>query len=202
MTRIAQEDSPAKEKLLQAAQQLMLTKGFTATTVDDICEAAKLTKGSFFHYFESKEDLGQAVLKYFFNGMQQKMQEAPFLKEADPLKRVYGYVDFIIQMSQDPRAPKSCLVGNFAQELSNTHSEIRTSCARMFSQWADGFKRELDDARVKYVPSKSIDTRSLADHLIAVLEGGLILAKAKQDQGIMKENLLHYKQYLKGLFQK
>ena len=64
--RTAQTHSPTKEKLLEAAQQLMLAKGFPATTVDEICEAAGFTKGSFFHYFESKEHLGKEVLDRFY----------------------------------------------------------------------------------------------------------------------------------------
>ncbi len=202
MPRISRKASSTKEKLLEAAQHLMLEKGFTATTVDDICEAAGLTKGSFFHYFKSKEDLGQEVLTHFFNCMQQTIQQAPFLKKGDPLKRVYEYVDFMIRMYLDPLSPTSCLVGNFAQELSNSHSKIRASCNRMFSQWVNGLKGDLKAARSRYAPKKSIDVESLAEHFIAVTEGALILAKAKQDRAIIKKNLLHYKRYLKSLFEK
>jgi len=63
--RAAQKDSPTKTRLLDAAERLMLAKGFSATTVDDICETAKLTKGSFFHYFESKDELGEELLEHF-----------------------------------------------------------------------------------------------------------------------------------------
>src|SRR5689334_24216214 len=64
--RTAQTYTPTKEKLLDAAQQLMLSKGFPATTVDEICDTAGFTKGSFFHYFESKEQLGKEVLNRFY----------------------------------------------------------------------------------------------------------------------------------------
>ncbi|MGH2670894.1 MAG: TetR/AcrR family transcriptional regulator, partial [bacterium] len=56
---------PSKARLLDAAERLMLAKGFEATTVDEICGAAKLTKGGFFHYFHSKEDLGRQLLERF-----------------------------------------------------------------------------------------------------------------------------------------
>ncbi len=57
---------PTKEKLLDTAIGLMLKKGFTATSVDEICQTAGLTKGSFFYYFESKEDLADAALHRFW----------------------------------------------------------------------------------------------------------------------------------------
>jgi TetR/AcrR family transcriptional repressor of nem operon len=193
-------DSATKEKLLGAAQSLMLAKGFTATTVDEICETAKLTKGSFFHYFKSKDHLGQAVLDRFVSTKQQAIQKSPFLKMRDPLQRVYGYLDFIIEMSKGPAAPSSCLLGNFAQELSDTHPKIRTQCATYFAKWAEQFQRDLDEAKKQYAPRAPIDTRSLAEHFIAVLEGALILAKAKQEREPVAEHVRHFKRYVKSQF--
>ncbi len=123
--RTRQENPVTREKLLETAQHLMLAKGYTATSVEEICEASKLTKGSFFHYFAGKEDLGKAVLDRYVNGMLKAAQDAGFLKKSDPLQRVYGYVDFMIEISKDPARRSGCLLGNFAQVLTDTHPEIR-----------------------------------------------------------------------------
>ncbi len=85
-----------KEKILEEAQKLMLTKGFNATTVEEICEAAGVTKGSFFHYFESKEDLGKTVTEYYWQKMSGLIGNAPFRKYSDPLRRIYGFIDYFI----------------------------------------------------------------------------------------------------------
>ena len=198
--RKAQAYSPTKEKLLEAAQQLMLAKGFAATTVDEICEAAGFTKGSFFHYFTSKEQLGKAVLDRFFLAMVQKVQKGSFHGKSDPLQHIYDYVDCFSDLTKDPLLANGCLLGNFAQELSDTHPEIRSLCAQRFSQWAEALKRDLDEAKTRYAPKAPFDTRSLAEHFIAVLEGSLILAKAKQDMTIFEKNLWHFKRYLRSLF--
>ncbi len=200
--RTAREHSPTKEKLLEAAQQLMLAKGFTATTVDEICEAAGRTKGSFFHYFENKEDLGKAVLDHYISSRFQMIRQAPFFKKSDPLQRAYGYVDFMIRMSKNAVSENSCLLGNFAQELSDTRPIIRSQCAKHFAKWAEPFKKTLDEAKAKYAAKATLDTQSLAEHLIAVLEGSIILAKATQDKSMIEKNLRHFKQYLKALFKK
>lgn len=195
-----QARSHAKERLLDAAQELMLAKGFVATTVDEICAASGLTKGSFFHYFKSKEDLGQAVLDRFCDARLALMQQGPFSKKRDPLERVYGWIDFAIEMSKSPLAEKGCLLGNFAQELSDTHPTIRSQCARRFADWTDLLKQDLDKAKANCLPKSRLDTQGLAEHFIAVLEGSLILAKAKKEMGIVEKNLRHFKQYLKSLF--
>lgn len=199
--RKAQADSPAKEKLLEAAEELMLAKGFVATTVDEICETAGLTKGGFFHYFESKEDLGKEVLNRFCHSMFQRFQQGPFQKEQDPLLRIYGWIDFAIEMSKNPIAQKGCLLGNFSQELADTHPGIRSLCAERFAGWAEFLKKELDEAKTRYVPGSRVDTQSLAEHFIAVIEGSLILAKAKQDMSVMEKSLRHLRSYVEGLFE-
>lgn len=191
----------AKDKLLDAAERLMLTKGFVATTVDEICHEAGLTKGSFFHYFRSKEDLGKAVLDRFCQVRLELLQQSPSQKNTDPLERIYGWIDFAIEMSKSPLAQNGCLLGNFAQELSDTHPKIRSLCAQHFTDWAALLKKELDEATAKHRPEAMLDTTSLAEHLIAIIEGALILAKAKQDMAVMEQSLLHFRRYLKSLFE-
>src|SRR6266436_3611232 len=113
--RSAKVSSMTKEKLLDAAQRLMLVKGFPSTTIDEICGAARLTKGSFFHYFDSKDELGKEVLVRYAARKQQIWQAAPFVKNSDPLRRVYGYLDFAVQMYNKPESQNGCLLGHFAQ---------------------------------------------------------------------------------------
>ena len=193
--------TPTKQRLLDSALQLMLAKGFPATTLDEICTAAGVTKGSFFHYFADKEEIGASVLDYFVAGRMQAVQEATFHKLSDPLKRVYGYIDFMIKMSRDSSAMPSCLLGNFAQDLSDTHPRLLAQCGRHFNQWAQMLKRDLDQAKAKYAPKAAFDTLSLADHCIAVLEGALILAKARDDRKVIERQLRHLKSYLQSLFE-
>ena len=200
--RTAQAQSPTKEKILDAAQQLMLAKGFPATTVDEICQAAGFTKGSFFHYFASKEHLGKEVLDRFYVLLQQTIDQGSFRKKSDPLQRVYGYVDRFIEMSTNPELPNGCLLGHFTQELSDTHPEIRSLCAQYFAEWAALLKHDLDEAKAKYAPRASFDTQSVAEYFLAVMQGSRILATAKQDVKVFEQNLRHFKRYVKSLFEK
>lgn len=200
--RTRQENPATREKLLETAQHLMLAKGYTATSVEEICEAANLTKGSFFHYFASKEDLGKAVLERYVLSMFQIVQNAPFSKKSDPLQRLYGYIDFMIEVSKDPARRSGCLLGNFAQVLSDTHPEIRTQCETYFRKWAEMLKRELDQAKTVHAVKQKIDSQGLADHFIALFEGSLMLSKTRQDQKVIAKNLEHFKRYLKSIFER
>ena len=184
----------------------MLEKGFTATAVDDICDAAGLTKGSFFHYFENKDELGKAVLEHAMARHRKLLETAPFVKLTDPLDRVYGCLDFLVQMSrkmfQDPDLCAGCLIGNLTQELAYTHSDIRSQCADCFAEGVKGLAVDLAAAKTKYAAKSLIDPHGLAEHFVAIMEGAFILAKAQQSPKVVEENLLHFKRYLRFLYKK
>lgn len=199
--RKAQTDPLTKQKLLDAAQELMLAKGFTATSVDDICESAGLTKGSFFHYFENKEHLGRAVVEHFYDLRKQMFDQAPFHQIKDPLERVYGRIDFFVEMARKKQA-KGCLMGMLVQELADTYPKIRNVCASCFADATDSFKCDLDEAKAQYAPRAKWSSQSLAEHLLAVVQGAIILAKAKQDPKVMEESLTHFREYLICVFGK
>src|SRR5579864_7854085 len=84
----------SKTRFLDAALKVIRTKGYDATTIDDICAAARLTKGSFFHHFKSKEELGVAAAAHWGETTADLFASAPYHAIADPRDRLLGYVDF------------------------------------------------------------------------------------------------------------
>jgi TetR/AcrR family transcriptional repressor of nem operon len=201
MKTIAQtKTSPTRDKLLDAALGLMLENGFSATGVEDVCRAAKVTKGSFFHYFKTKEDLGKSVLDRFYRTMQAVASQSPHFQKKDPLERVLGWMDFASERSRDPMATKGCLLGTFAQELAQTHEGIRKECELKFCEWSGNIKKDLDAAVALHRPKAPIDTSSLAGHLVASLEGAIVLSKARGDGRPIRETMQHLKAYVSSLF--
>ncbi len=201
MTR-AKSAPSTKDKLLASANKLMLAKGFTATSVEEICQEAGLTKGSFFHYFQNKEDLGKAVSEYYWQTMWGLIDQSPSRTLTDPLERVSGFIDYFIEVAHNPTVKQGCLLGNFAQELADTYPEIRNVCAKWFERWADELQKDLAEAKAKYAPNSSLDTKDLANYIIAVIEGSWLLGKAYQDTGVNVRNLAHLKRYINSVFAK
>ena len=179
----------------------MLAKGYAATSIDDICRAAGVTKGAFFHYFSSKEDLAKEALHRFYAFTGGRVLAAAFPNTNDPLQRVYGRLELLVDIARNPDIPKSCLIGNLTQEVSQTHPEIRAVCHELFSRWVEGFGHELAEAKAKHVPDASWSPHSLAEHLLATIQGSLLLAKSSQDPTVPEKNLVHYRRYIEGLFE-
>ena len=201
MVRIALEHSPTKERLLDAAERLMLAKGFAATTLDEICEKSKLTKGSFFHYFESKDQLGKELLERFCATGEKLHESFCCPLERDPLKRVFGYIDAAAKFGQDPKM-RGCLLGLFSQELAETNPGIRDACAKGFEGWKKQFGQELAKAKAAHATRMAFHPEELAEHFIAIMEGALILSKAKQDPAVIGRSMRHFKQYVESFFKK
>ena len=118
----------ARTGLLNAALNVVREKGYSATTVDDLCAAAGVTKGAFFHHFKSKEDLGAAAANHWSKVTSELFSAAPYHRHADPLDRVLGYIDFRKQLLKGDVAEFTCLVGTMVQETFASHPAIRTAC--------------------------------------------------------------------------
>jgi TetR/AcrR family transcriptional repressor of nem operon len=189
-----------QDKLLDAAIGLMLEKGYTATSIADICRMAGVSKGGFFHYFADKEALVVAAIGRFVATQSARIRSAPFHAERDPLDRLFGALDFMLAGGADPTIPKSCLLGNLVQEVSATHPQIRERCNQCLSQRAGLYKAWLDEAVSLHRPETALDTQGLADYLVATLQGTLILYKASGDLTLFTKNVAHYKNYVRKLF--
>ena len=199
LMKTARQHSPTKESLLDAAQGLVLTQGFVGTTIDDICRTSRRTKGSFFHYFKSKDALGVELLTRYCASSKAAFLSGCCQQEQDPLKRVYGFLDFVIEFGKK-NAGKGCLLGSMAQEMAETSPEIRAICSRGFAEMAEGLRRDLQAAKAKYAPGSAIDPKSLAEHFVVVLEGTMLVSKVKSPTGPTGDGVRHYKRYLHALF--
>src|SRR5271170_1045851 len=115
----------SKQKILMAALQVIRTKGYAATTVDDVCHAAGVTKGSFFHHFSSKEELAIAAAGHFGAMADGLFTTAPYQLAPDPRDRLLGYVDFRMSIFSDDLPNSTCLLGTMVQETYETHPAIR-----------------------------------------------------------------------------
>ena len=196
----ANSATETRTKLLDASMHVMRLKGYAATTVDDICKAAGLTKGSFFHHFSTKEDLGIAAAQHFASMADTLFGTAAYRTLADPVDRLLGYVDLRIAILCGPICAFSCLLGTFVQELYDTHPDIRTACEKHLSDHVAGLAKDVAEARERYAPTASWTAESLAIHMQAVLQGSLIFAKARQGPEVAIECLKHLRQYLEMLF--
>jgi TetR/AcrR family transcriptional regulator, transcriptional repressor for nem operon len=197
--QIAQKLS-AKDKILDAALWVIRTKGYAATTVDELCAAAGVTKGAFFHHFKSKEDLAIAAAEHWSEITGELFAQAPYRKHADPLERVLGYIEFRKALLTGEVPEFTCLVGTMVQETYASNPAIRDACARSITNHAARLETDIREAIVKHRISPPWTAASLALHTQAVLQGAFIIAKAKGNAKDAAACVDHLRGYVELLF--
>jgi TetR/AcrR family transcriptional regulator, transcriptional repressor for nem operon len=185
-----------RDNLLHAATRLMLERGYNGTTVDEICSAAGTTKGAFFHHFKNKDDLGLATLDRYAERIFEVMKQGANKRPHDAVGRVYDYVEALGRMSHAKEKRPACMLAIETMELGAVHEEFRKRCEQHFETWAT-YLEELLERAIATLPHPIAPTpRELADQLIVVFEGSVLLARAQSDAAIVERNLDHYRRYL------
>ena len=197
-TADAQHES--KTKLLNAALRVIRAKGYAATRVEDICEAAGLTKGGFFHHFKSKEELAVAAADYWAEWTGGLFASAPYHDAPGPVEKLLAYVDFRKSILQGELVDYTCLVGTMVQETYESHPAIRDACERSISGHAATLERYITEAMQERGIDGEWTAESLALYTQAVIQGAFILAKAKGSPEVAADCLDHLRRYLEQLF--
>ncbi|WP_457585795.1 TetR/AcrR family transcriptional regulator [Ensifer canadensis] len=199
-TKQSPERGNARLRLLEAARDIIRAKGFAATSVDDLCRAADVTKGAFFHHFASKDALGVAAADFWAETTTDFFAAAPYHAPPDPLARVLAYVAFRKAIILGEIAQFTCLVGTLAQEVYSSTPEIREACARSIFGHTATLEADIEAARSDRGIADDWTAESLARHTQAVIQGGFVLAKAGSDPALARESLDHLDRYIRHLF--
>jgi TetR/AcrR family transcriptional regulator, transcriptional repressor for nem operon len=190
----------SKTKILDAAVNVFRAKGYAATRIEDICAEAGLTKGSFFHHFKSKEELAIEAAGHWGEYACALFAAAPYQTLADPVDRLLAYVDYRKSAMQGDLLPFTCFGGTLVQEVYLSHPQIRDACTATFDRHGAGLAKDIAAANDKYGSDGTWTPESLALHIQAVIQGALILAKAKQDPDAGAQCLVHLRRYIETLF--
>lgn len=189
-----------RTRLLEAATNVIRAQGFAATTVDDICTAAGVSKGSFFHHFASKEDLAVGAARHWAEVTGALFAGADYHRPADPLDRVLAYVDLRRDLIRGSLQEYTCLVGTMAQEAYETAPDIRAACWASISGHAQTLVADIQGAIETRGLSPDWTAESLALHTQAVIQGGFILAKASGETRHAIDAVDHLRRYIECLF--
>ncbi len=199
-TKHQPERGEARERLLAAARDTIRAKGFSGTSVDDLCQVAGVTKGAFFHHFKSKEELGIAAANFWAETTAAFFARAPYHAPIKPLDRVLAYVAFRRSIIVGGLSEFTCLVGTMAGEVYATSPAVRDACAASIFGHAATLVGDIEAAMQNNRIDANWTAQSLARHTQTVIQGAFVLAKAGNDAELARESLDHLDRYLRLLF--
>ncbi|MBB4660332.1 TetR family transcriptional regulator [Parvularcula dongshanensis] len=199
MTSTLPSPPDARSALLGAATRLIRERGYAATSVNDLCREAGVSKGAFFHHFASKDELAVEAAKNWSAVTGALFREADYHLHERAADRVFAYLDLREDLLAGAVSEFTCLAGTLVQEA---HGEdaIRAACAESILGHAATLESDIAQALADAGVPHSVTAQSLARHTQAVLQGAFILAKAEGDAAPVREGIGHLRQYLTTLF--
>jgi len=201
---MAKRSENSRDRILDAAQGLVMSKGFAGTSIDDILKKVELTKGAFFHYFKGKADLASALVERHSRKDLDMFEEFAARAEAestDPLEQVMLFLEYFeeyVSNSDDPSP--GCMYAVYTYESMQFEPAVRDHVADILRQWTSIYVRKFQEVLDRYEPAIPITARQLAEMIVSAIEGGLVLQRAYGDVRVTARQSEHFRDYLKLLF--
>ena len=203
---MADKGTETRERILAAAEPLILRRGFTGTSLDDIVKATRLTKGAFFHHFRDKADLARALVERYARNDYELFERFAAEAEAasdDPLGQTLHFLklfeDFIENL---PEPIAGCVFAAYTYESLQFEPSIHAFIAQSFRRWAALYEKKFEAVLARRRPARPATARELADTIMAIIEGGFILSRSFNDPIIVARLARQFRQYLELLFAK
>ena len=174
----------------------MHLRGYNNTSVDDILQESGIGKGSFYYHFKNKEELGFAVLEWHVSRFGTEILDTTCGGTGDPLKRITCFLDAVAARQREENCQGGCAMGNLALEMSDVHDGFRQRLVGVFDAWRKRIEEILVDAQKSERIRQSLDPGSLAQFIVATVEGAILLGKVKKDSHVLVECFKHVKDYL------
>lgn len=201
---MARSGETTKQKILDAAEELVFEHGFAAMSLDSVLERAALTKGAFFYHFKSKADLGCMLIERFaardLDFMESSMQRAEKLSD-DPLQQLLIFVGLMVETFEDLAEPAAgCLFASYIYQPLEFSGDVARIASGAILKWRERILGKLEAIREAGGRDLECDLASLADQLTVVFEGSYVLSKVLGDPALPARQLRHFRRYLEFLF--
>ena len=201
---MARDGRITRDKIIDTAMGLALKQGHVATSVDEVIEAAEITKGTFFYHFKSKKDLAVALIEKFsaveLQILEENMEKATKLSK-DPLQQLLIFVGLIQELhAQLEEGHIGCLFASYSYENQLVDEDLLDLATNTLTEWKDQLSNKIKEIINAYPPKLAIDSEELADSFLVTLEGAYVMARVMHKPEIIQTHLEQYKTYLESLF--
>jgi len=203
--KTAERSNSSRQRILDAAESLILQKGYTGTSIEDILQEACITKGGFFYHFNGKTDMARALVERYL-AEDARMFDA-FMDRADalcedPLQRLLLFLKLLAEgVGGQTAVHPGCLAGAFIYELSQFDSEMRALLMQGVLHWRAMIVTRLKQIIPLYPPRTEVDVDVLGDMFTSAIEGGIMLARLFDSNQPISQQVLAFRTHIRLLFE-
>lgn len=171
-----------KQAILAKAGDIMYLKGYNATGVQEIADAAGIPKGSFYNYFENKEQFAVELMECYCQMGCEHMNDIFAMKELSPLARISLMFDTMIEhFTREEKFTKGSFIGNISQEMGDVSKPLSIAAESSYKQMVEHLKGILQEARDAGEIKESLDIDKVANFILNSKEGAMVRMKASKD---------------------
>ncbi|MDV3348165.1 TetR/AcrR family transcriptional regulator [Leptolyngbyaceae cyanobacterium CCMR0082] len=185
-----------REDILKSIVSTVHRQGLTATGLSKLFEVSGASSGSFYNYFQSKHELGHALIDFEWSQLQADVLEPAISHSEDPIKQVFWILDRLEEKQM--KAPKcgGCLLGNLIVDLVEQDPSFRDHLMQVFSKWEGAIAQTLRQAKPQL--RDDINPEHLAEQIITAIEGAMLMSKLHRNQARLKRGFNIARQALKN----
>jgi TetR/AcrR family transcriptional repressor of nem operon len=188
-----------RDRLIDAAMNLFWEKGYANTSMSDLLGAAKANSGSFYHFFNSKEDLLLAVLDKYFTLLHPAMLAPAWEGVDDPIERIFALLARYRMLILATDCTYGCPIGRLALEIGPEQQEVHRLLAKNFDGWTSAVEGCLEQAADRL--PRDIDRERLSGFVLAVMEGGVMLSRSHRDVKPFDQSVAELRAYFARLME-
>lgn len=193
-----------RERILDFAYESIVQKGFAATSIEELVEAAGITKSGFFYHFRDKNDMARQLLERFLaedESIIDTLEQRAHELSDDPLQSFLIFLNLYAQVMDDMETlHPGCLVASITYQDRLFDADVRKMNADYLLRMRRRFAGSLEKIAAQHPPQAQVDLDALADNLTAIVEGAIILSKALDDPGLMGRQTRLFRSHVKLLF--
>ena len=166
--------------LIEAGIDLMYEKGYSNTGIQEILQRVGVPKGSFYHYFESKEDFALKMIEQFQVQCGAKLERILKNTQVSPLARLKNYCEEGKRDLEASSCRKGCLIGNLSMEMADQSERLRAALSTVMARWRDNFTTCITEGQAAGEISQAWDAAKMAELFICGWEGAIMRAKSSK----------------------
>ena len=192
-----------RKEIIDAAFELMLSKGYEGTSIQDITDRINATKGLIYHYFGSKKDVAAAVIeeaiKPAYNEFWSHTWNELYGGGGNPLENIIAVIDKLYEKKGGEFSKTGCPLGNLILELSTKDIYLSRLTDEILLLWHVHIEKALLKAKEKRIIAKDADLINIGNFIIAGVEGCVMLSKSKHNKEVLKGCFDILKNYIRSL---
>ncbi|MEO0430855.1 MAG: TetR family transcriptional regulator C-terminal domain-containing protein [Cyanobacteria bacterium J06656_5] len=173
-----------REDILKSVVTTVHRQGLTATGLSKLFEVSGASPGSFYNYFQSKHELGHALIDFEWSQLQANVLEPAVSQSDDPIEQIFWILDRLEEKQLKEPKCGGCLLGNLIVDLVEQDDSFRDHLMQVFSKWEGAIAQTLRQAKPQLRPE--VNPEHLAEQIITAIEGAMLMGKLHRSEYRLK----------------